>query len=50
MKVKLIVDNEEIQLNEFVNNIIGEIIVGAVKTLKGVNKDWKAISIEIKKN
>lgn len=50
MKVKLIVDNEEIQLNEFVNNIIGEIIVGAVKTLKGVNKDWKVINIEIKKN
>lgn len=49
MKVKLFVDGKEIPLNEFVNNIIGEIIVGAVKTLKGVNEDWNIINIEIKK-
>lgn len=50
MKVKLFIDGKEIPLNEFVNNIIGEIIVGAVKTLKGVNRDWNTIIIEIKKD
>lgn len=50
MKVKLFIDGREIPINEFVNNIIGEMIVGAVKTLKGVDKEWSVISIEIKKD
>jgi len=50
MKVRLFVDGKEIPLNDFVNIIIGEIIVGAIKTLKGVSRDWSTINIEIKKD
>ncbi|MCC6012855.1 MAG: hypothetical protein LM593_00565 [Candidatus Verstraetearchaeota archaeon] len=47
MKLRLIVDDKEIFLNDFVNNILGNIIISAVMTLKGVNKNWKSIKIEI---
>jgi hypothetical protein len=50
MKLRLIVDDKEIFLNDFVNNILGNIIIGAVMTLKGVNENWRNIKIEIEKN
>lgn len=50
MKVRIFVDGKEVPLNKFVNDIIGEIIAGAIKTLKGVNRDWNTINIEIKKD
>jgi len=45
--VKLIVDGEEIELNEFVVKILGGTIVGAVTSLRGVRKDWKQIEIKV---
>ncbi|MCQ5340780.1 MAG: hypothetical protein NO483_03635 [Candidatus Methanomethylicia archaeon] len=50
MKLRLIVDDKEIFLNDFVNNILGNMIIGAVMTLKGVNENWRNIKIEIEKN
>jgi hypothetical protein len=50
MKLRLIIDDKEIFLNDFVNNILGNMIIGAVMTLKGVNENWRNIKIEIEKN
>jgi len=47
--VRLSVDGEEIELNEFVSKILDGVIVGAVTSLRGVKRDWKVIEIEVKK-
>lgn len=47
--VKLSVDGEEIELNEFVSNILNGTIVGAVTSLRGIKKNWKQIKIEVTK-
>ncbi|MGD0978687.1 MAG: hypothetical protein ABR962_06045 [Candidatus Bathyarchaeia archaeon] len=49
MKAKLLVDGEEIDLNEFVEKIMGGMIVGAVASLRDVKKDWKKIEIAVTK-
>jgi hypothetical protein len=49
LNVKLLIDGEEINLNEFVIKILSGTIVGAVTSLRGINKDWKKIDIEITK-
>ena len=45
--VKLLVDGEEIDLNEFVVKILSGTIVGAVTSLRGIKKDWKEIEIKV---
>jgi hypothetical protein len=47
LDVKLVVDGEEVMLNEFVTKILGGTVVGAVTSLRGVNKDCKEIQIKI---
>jgi hypothetical protein len=47
--VKLSVDGGEIELNEFVSKILNGTIVGAVTSLRGIEKDWKQIKIEVTK-
>ncbi|MBC7218667.1 MAG: hypothetical protein H5T49_00820 [Hadesarchaea archaeon] len=49
MNVKLSVDGEEIELNEFVMKILSGAIVGAVTSLRGIKKDWKKIEISVEK-
>lgn len=49
MVVKLSVDGEQIELNEFVSKILNGMIVGAVTSLRGIRSDWKVIVIEVKK-
>jgi hypothetical protein len=49
MDMKLLVDDKEIPLNEFVEKILSGSIVGAVTSLKGIKEDWKKIEIEISK-
>ena len=49
LDVKLLVDGEEIDLNEFVAKILGGTIAGAVTSLRGIKKDWKNIEIKITK-
>ena len=49
MDVKLFVDGEEIDLNEFVVKILGGTIVGAVTSLRGIQKDWKKIEVKVTK-
>jgi len=49
LDVKLFVDDEEINLNEFVVKILGGTLVGAVTSLSGIKKDWKEIKIKVVK-
>jgi hypothetical protein len=45
--IKLLVDDKEIPLNEFVGRLLNGTIVGAVTSLKGIKDDWKKIELEI---
>lgn len=47
MGVELIVDDEKIVLNEFVEKILTGIIVGALVSLKGIKEDFERVRIEI---
>jgi hypothetical protein len=47
LDVKLLVDGEEIDLNEFVAKILSGTIAGAVTSLRGIKKDWKEIEIKV---
>ena len=47
LDVKLFVDGEEIDLNEFVVKILGGTLVGAVTSLSGIKKDWKEIEVKV---
>lgn len=49
MEIKLVVDGEEIELNEFVQKILTGTITGAVTSLRGIKKDWKQIEIKVTK-
>lgn len=49
MNARLLIDGEKVDLNEFVEKILGGTIVGAVTSLRGVKKDWKKIAIEVTK-
>ena len=49
MHIVLFVDDKNINLNEFVEEFLGNTLEGAVKSLSGINKDWKKIEIKITK-
>jgi len=49
LDVKLFVDGEEINLNEFVAKILSGTLVGAVTSLRGIKKDWKEIKVKVTK-
>lgn len=47
LDVKLFVDGEEIDLNEFVVKMLSGTLVGAVTSLREVKKDWKEIEVKV---
>ena len=47
LDVKLFVDGEEIDLNEFVVKMLSGTLVGAVTSLRGIRKDWKEIKVKV---
>jgi hypothetical protein len=49
LKAKLLVDGVEIELNEFVEKFLSGTVAGAVASLRGVNKNWKKIDLQIEK-
>ena len=49
MNIEVLVDDKAIDLNEFVEKILGGTIVGAVTSLRGVKTDWVKIEIRVKK-
>ncbi len=49
VEVEIFVDKEEVEVNEFVQNVMGRAIAGAVSVLKGVKEDWNEIEIKVKR-
>jgi len=49
LDVKLFVDGEKIDLNEFVVKILSGTLLGAVTSLRGIKKEWREIEIKITK-
>ncbi len=47
--VELRVDGKDVALNEFVVQILGGTLVGAVASLRGIKKDWKEIVVKVTK-
>ena len=47
LDVKLFVDGDEIDMNEFVVKMLRGTLVGAVTSLRGVKKDWKEIEVKV---
>ena len=49
MEVELTVDGKNIEINRFVQHILGSTVVGATGTLRGVDEDCTEILLKIKK-
>jgi len=49
LTTKLLVDNKEIGLNEFVEKFFSAVLAGAVSSLRGVNEEWTKIEIIVEK-
>ncbi len=47
MDVKIFVDGKEIGLNEFASKMLSGTLVGAVSSLRGINKNWKEIEVKV---
>jgi hypothetical protein len=48
MEVELTVDGKNIEINHFVQAILGSTVLGATTTLHGVDKDCKEVLIKVK--
>jgi hypothetical protein len=48
MEVVLTVDGKDIEINHFVQAILGSTVTGAVTTLHGVEDDCKEVVIKVK--
>lgn len=49
VEAEISVDKEEVEANEFVQNVMGRAIAGAVSALKGVKEDWEEIEIRVRR-
>lgn len=49
MEIELIIDGEDIPMNRFVEKILSGVVGGAAESLNGVEKDWKELSIKIRR-
>jgi hypothetical protein len=47
MKVELNVDGNDIPLNAFTQEIIGNVAVAMAQSLRGVGQGWKEITIKV---
>lgn len=50
MKVRLVVDGVEIPLNDFTQQIIGNVSAGMASSLRGVSLDWKNLRIMVERD
>ena len=48
--VEIRIDGEEIEVNRFVQEMIGNAIAGAISALKGVRRDWDELKITVKRS
>jgi len=49
LDVKLFVDNEKVELNEFVEKILSGTLEGTISSLRGIKTDWKTVNIHLSK-
>ena len=49
VEMAIFVDGEEIDTNEFVQNVMGRAIAGAISALRGVTDDWQEIEVKVKR-
>ncbi len=49
MEVEIRIDGQVLELNEFVQQILGNAIAGAVSALKGARKDWDTLNVVVKR-
>ncbi len=47
--VEIRIDGEELELNDFVQQIIGNALSGAISALKGTKKDWENLNVVVKR-
>ncbi len=47
MKVELLVDGHVIPLNDFMQDIIGNVISAMAQSLRGVEAGWKEITVKV---
>lgn len=47
MKVELVVDGHVIPLNDFTQEIIGNVISAMAQSLRGVEAGWKEITVKV---
>ncbi len=50
IEVEIRIDGEEIEVNRFVQEMIGNAIAGAISALKGVRMDWNELKITVNRN
>ncbi|MDI9616094.1 MAG: hypothetical protein QFX31_01815 [Methanothrix sp.] len=50
MKVSLVVDGVEIPLNDFTQQIIGNVSASMASSLRGVSQDWKSLQITVERD
>jgi len=49
MKVSLLIDGEDIQLNEFISEFLAGTLQGAISPVRNVKSDWKELELKIKR-
>ena len=50
MKVEMMVDGKVIPLNDFTQEIIGNVAVAMAESLRGVGQDWREIKIKLQQD
>ena len=49
MEVRLFIDGETIELNDFTKDFLGGTLQGAISPLKGIDRNWKTLEIKVKR-
>jgi len=47
LRTRLMIDGRKVELNEFTQRFLANILMGAVSSLKGVKPSWKRLQIEL---
>lgn len=50
MKVEMMVDGKVIPLNDFTQEIVGNVAVAMAESLRGVGQDWREIKIKLQQD
>lgn len=50
MKVEISIDGKSLPLNDFTQEIIGNVSAGMAESLRGVGPDWKTLIIRVERD